>query len=159
MAHPVFTVDPQAGISKKAQVNLLPCRIHHDGNVHPISTYWNPNESQDKTKTAYLRGRKLHGKAVKLPEGYYGSVVEKTQPKKPESREDEMHEDVQVLEEPDDQLEIGAMQGKATFDELTIWNHESLAESSEDPYLRGMEEWISLAEQIHSYPNGKDTNS
>ncbi|KAI1413802.1 ribonuclease H1 small subunit [Hypoxylon sp. FL1857] len=158
MAHPILTVEPQEVSQKKAQVHLLPCRIHHDGNVHPINTYWNPSEGQDQMKTAYLRGRKLHGKAVKLPEGYYGSVVEKSEVKKSEDSK-EMVEDVEIVEDPNDQLEIGAMQGKATFDELMVWNHEALANSSENPYLRGMEEWISFAEQIHSYPSDKASDN
>ncbi|KAL7629735.1 hypothetical protein AAE478_001258 [Parahypoxylon ruwenzoriense] len=155
MAPPVFTVDSQESAQKKTQVHLLPCRIHHDGNVDPIDTYWNPSESQDQIKTAYLRGRKLHGKAVKLPSGYYGSVAEKSKPKKSvQSRREEMAEDVELedLEEP---LETGAMQGKATFDEFLIWGHESTANASEDPYVRSMEEWISFAEQIHSYPSAE----
>lgn len=97
---------------------------------------------------AYLRGRKLHGKAVKLPEGYYGSVVEKSTPKKAEKPREEMIEDLEIVDDPDDQPEIGAMQGQATFEEVMIWGHESLPDSSEDPYLRGMEEWISFAEQV-----------
>ncbi|KAI1801139.1 ribonuclease H1 small subunit [Daldinia bambusicola] len=148
MAHPVFSVDSQESIQKKAQVHLLPCRIHHDGNVNPVETYWSPSENEDKIKTAYLRGRKLQGKAVKLPDGYYGSVVEKSAPKKPEPSQEEMVEDLEVVEDPNDQLEVGAMQGKATFDEFVVWNHETLANSSEDPYLRGMEEWISFAGQV-----------
>lgn len=172
MAHPTFTVKSQETIPKKAQVNLLPCRIHHDGNVNPIDTYWNPQDGQgmmitcpsqvslnfcshymnfpEQTKTAYLRGRKLQGKAVKLPEGYYGSIVEKSEPKKPEksSNDEEMTEVIEIEDDSDDQIETGAMKGKATFDELMVWNHESLANSSEDPYLRGMEEWISFTEQV-----------
>ncbi|KAI0837816.1 ribonuclease H1 small subunit [Hypoxylon sp. FL0890] len=157
MAHPVLAIDSQEAIQKRAQVHLLPCRIHHDGDINPINTYWNPSEGQDQVKTAYLRGRKLHGKAVKLPEGYYGSVVEKSEPKKSEEPK-EMTDNVEILEEPENQLEIGAMQGKATFEELMVWNHEILANSSEDPYLRGMEEWISFAEQIHSYTSDKPSD-
>ncbi|XDG09903.1 hypothetical protein ABKA04_009518 [Annulohypoxylon sp. FPYF3050] len=136
MAHPIFTVESQETIPKKAQVNLLPCRIHHDGDVDPIDTYWNPQDG---------------------PEGYYGTIVEKSEPKKPEksSNDEEMTEVIEIEDDSDDQLETGAMKGKATFDELMVWNHESLANSSEDPYLRGMEEWISFAEQIHSYPSEK----
>ncbi|KAI4867967.1 ribonuclease H1 small subunit [Hypoxylon rubiginosum] len=155
MTHPIFTVESQDSVQKNASVHLLPCRIHHDGKVGPVDAYWNPNEGQDKTRTAYLRGRKLHGKAVKLPEGYYGSVVEKSEPKKPEKTQEEMVEDVEMQDDQDEQPEMGVMQGKATFDELMVWGHESLVDSNEDPYLRGVEEWISFAEQIHSYPSGK----
>ncbi|KAI2640852.1 ribonuclease H1 small subunit [Hypomontagnella submonticulosa] len=150
MSHSIFAVKSQDSVQKKAHVHLLPCRIHHDGNVDPMDSYWDPSEGQaDRTKTAYLRGRKLNGKAVKLPEGYYGSIVEKSEPKKPEdTKQEETVEVIDLEEESDDQLETGTMQGKATFDEVMIWNHESLADSGEDPYLRGMEEWISFAEQV-----------
>ncbi|KAI1078206.1 ribonuclease H1 small subunit [Whalleya microplaca] len=150
MAPSVFTVASEESIEKKAQVHLLPCRIDHDGNVNPIDTYWNPSEGQDQIKTAYLRGRKLHGKPVKLPDGYYGSVVEKSEP---ETKTPRQEEDVELQEESDDQLETGAMQGKAAFEELMIWGHESTGDSSSDPYVRSMEEWIAFAEQIHSYPS------
>lgn len=85
---------------------------------------------------------------MKLPEGYYGSIVEKSEPKKPEKTQEEMTEDVEVQDEQDEQPKVGVMQGKATFDELMIWGHESLTDSNEDPYLRGVEEWISFAEQV-----------
>lgn len=85
---------------------------------------------------------------MKLPDGYYGSIVEKSEPKKAEKLEEDMTEDVELQEESGDQPEIGAIQGKATFDELIIWGHESLVSSSEDPYLRGVDEWISFAEKV-----------
>lgn len=85
---------------------------------------------------------------MKLPEGYHGSVVEKSTPKKPDQSREEMVEDLEIIEDPEDQLEVGVMQGKATFDEFMVWNHETLANSTEDPYLRGMEEWISFAGQV-----------
>ncbi|KAI8632010.1 ribonuclease H2, subunit C [Xylariaceae sp. FL1651] len=151
MAPPLFTVDSDSSKQNKATVNLLPCRIHHDGNVNPSNTFWNPSQAQDGTHMAYLRGRKLHGKVVKLPEGYYGSVVERTDPKPETPSSEERIEDVEVTENSEDRLEVGAMKGKATFDDLMIWGHESTSDSSADPYVRGMEEWIAFAQEIHSY--------
>ncbi|KAI1158374.1 ribonuclease H2, subunit C [Nemania serpens] len=151
MPPPLFTVESAASGEVKTTVNLLPCRIHHDGDVNPSDTFWNPTKTQDSAHTAYLRGRKLHGKAVKLPEGYHGLVVEKTDVKPDTSTKGEsVDEDVEIIESPEDQLEVGAMQGKAAFDELMIWGHESTSDSSVDPYVRGMEEWIAFAEEIHS---------
>ncbi|KAI0863788.1 ribonuclease H2, subunit C [Xylaria cubensis] len=151
MPPPLYTVEAVASEQKRATVNLLPCRIHHDGDVNPSDQFWNPTKSEDNQQTAYLRGRKLHGTAVKLPEGYHGVVVEKTDAK-PETgtRPESADEDVEVIENPEDQLEVGAMKGKAAFDELMIWGHESTSDSSMDPYVRGMEEWIAFAEEIHS---------
>ncbi|KAI0456510.1 ribonuclease H2, subunit C [Xylaria acuta] len=155
MSPPLFTVESGASEQKKATVNLLPCRIHHDGDVNPSDTFWNPTKSEDSSHTAYLRGRKLHGKAVKLPEGYHGVVVEKSDAK-PETvtKQEPADEDVGVIEKPEDQLEVGAMKGKAAFDEMMIWGHESTSDSSTDPYVRGMEEWIAFAEEIHSSGTG-----
>ncbi|KAH9883792.1 ribonuclease H2, subunit C [Xylariomycetidae sp. FL2044] len=152
MSPPVFTVDDQRSTKTKARINLLPCRVHHDGDVSPIDTFWKPSRSQERNEnsTAYLRGRELHGKTVKLPEGYYGSVVERTEPK---VERQELAEDVELEEVPEEPLKVGAMQGKAVFDEMIVWGHESAVDSSADPYVRGMEEWISFAEQIHSYPH------
>ncbi|KAI1183066.1 ribonuclease H2, subunit C [Nemania serpens] len=151
MSPPLFTVESTTASQEKAAVNLLPCRIHHDGDVDPSGTFWTPTGTEDSAQTAYLRGRKLHGKAVKLPEGYHGLVVEKSDVKPDTSRKGEpVDEDIEVIENPEDQLEVGAMKGKAAFDELMIWGHESTGDSSADPYVRGMEEWIAFAEEIHS---------
>ncbi|GAW14480.1 hypothetical protein ANO14919_038830 [Xylariales sp. No.14919] len=168
MPLPLFTVESEASNQEKAKVNLLPCRIHHDGDVTPSNTFWNPSDTQgeepssdkvrsgrligydpDGLQTAYFRGRKLHGKSMKLPEGYHGVVVEKTdaKPQTP-TQQEPSDEDVEIIENPDDQLEVGVMRGKATFDEFTIWGHESTNDSSEDAYVRGMEEWIAFSEEV-----------
>lgn len=95
---------------------------------------------------AYFRGRKLHGKTVKLPQGYYGSVVEKGETIR-EIPQDEEMKDSEVEELPE-AVETAPLHGKAQFDKIVIWGHESIAESSEDPYVRGIEEWVSFAEQV-----------
>ncbi|KAI8946030.1 ribonuclease H2, subunit C [Xylaria longipes] len=149
MSPPLFTLESGDSEQERATVNLLPCRIHHDGDVNTSDPFWNPTKSEDNSNTAYLRGRKLHGRAVKLPKGYYGVVVEKTDAKlETLTKQEPVNEDVEVIENPEDQLEVGAMKSKATFDELMIWGHESMSDSSVDPYVRGMEEWIAFAEEV-----------
>ncbi|KAI0103204.1 ribonuclease H2, subunit C [Nemania sp. FL0031] len=151
MSPPLFTIESSTSGQEKATVNLLPCRIYHDGDVSASDAMWNPTKTQDGSKTAYLRGRKLHGKALKLPDGYRGMVVEQTEAKPDTSSNQELaDEDVQVIENPEDQLKVGAMKGKAAFDELVVWGHESTSDSTVDPYVRGMEEWIAFAGEIHS---------
>ncbi|KAI0200223.1 ribonuclease H2, subunit C [Astrocystis sublimbata] len=167
MSPPLFTVETGVTKQESAAVNLLPCRVHHDGDVNPSGAFWNPSKSEgepfalpnarwdsltkppglDTSHTAYFRGRKLQGKAVKLPDGYYGAVLEKTDAK-PEARPETTDEDIEVMEDPEDQLDVGAMKGKAAFDELMIWGHESTSDSTADPYVRGMEEWIAFAEEV-----------
>jgi hypothetical protein len=48
MPQPILTVSSATSQSKKAQVNLLPCRVHHDGSINSIETYWNPTEDGGK---------------------------------------------------------------------------------------------------------------
>lgn len=166
MAQPILTVSSGTFDKKKAQVNLLPCRIHHDGDIDSTEPYWNPVPGKgeyflhitppeslslkcrlDGLMTAYVRGRKLHGKTVKLPEGYYGSVVEKGDAKTEHPSPDEMQNDTEVEELPE-AIEVAPLNSKATFDDFIIWGHESIADSGADPYLRSMEEWVSFSEQV-----------
>ncbi|OHE94047.1 ribonuclease H1/H2 small subunit [Colletotrichum orchidophilum] len=131
--------------TNKATVNLLPCRIHHDGPVGDASTFWNPTKSQDGETVAYFRGRKLHGTTVKLPEQYRGVVMERSD--KVETRQLEGESE----EAEGDLVELGIMDVKAGFDEMAIWGHESSAEAASDPYVRSIEEWLDVAGSIHSY--------
>ncbi|KAI1261073.1 ribonuclease H2, subunit C [Xylariaceae sp. FL1019] len=159
MPPPLFTVDSNESNEKpNAAVNLLPCRIQYDGDVKSSDTFWNPSPGPSGENVAYLRGRKLHGKCVKLPQGYCGSVVQKTDPK-PEPSNEETNEDVSIVEDPEDQLEIGAMEGRAGFEEIIVWGHESTTESTTDPYIRGIEEWIAFTEEIHSYDTESNSKS
>ncbi|KAF3014772.1 hypothetical protein E8E14_010736 [Neopestalotiopsis sp. 37M] len=152
MPQPILTVSSATSQSKKAQVNLLPCRVHHDGSINSIETYWNPTENGDNLKTAYIRGRKLHGKTVQLPAGYYGSVVEKGETKREQPEPSDAMDEVEELADP---IEIAPLNSKADFDDLVIWGHESTADSATDPYLRSMEEWVSFSEKLHSYSDSK----
>jgi hypothetical protein len=40
------------------------------------------------------------------------------------------------------------MQITAEFDEMVVWGHESVADASSDPYVRSMEEWLQVANQV-----------
>ena len=175
----MFTLPSESQGQKKSQVHLLPCRIHHDGEVGPVESYWNPIEGEGETtlyfaipqthhlnnafgqqhltgrtggqKTAYFRGRKLHGKTMKLPAGYHGAVVEKGEPKPVDADAINGDGDAEIPEEDrEEPLEVGALSGKTSFDEIVVWGHEAVADSSDDPYVRGVEEWISFAEQVSS---------
>jgi ribonuclease H2 subunit C len=67
-------------------------------------------------------------------------ILPKPQPKQlfedgDEDGEDNYHETKVVDEE-------------AYFEEVMVWGHEALPEEGADPYVRGMEEWISFAETV-----------
>ncbi|KAM7193167.1 putative dna replication licensing factor mcm6 protein [Naviculisporaceae sp. PSN 640] len=128
--------------------HLLPCRIHHDGSVEPVQSFWDPRVDEDGKNTAYFRGRKLDGKSVKLPEGYRGIIAASaTEAAVPPRRPEEAEEEVIDLER-EGQPETGKLQVQAEFDEMIIWGHEATADVSADPYVRGMEEWLALADQV-----------
>lgn len=95
---------------------------------------------------AYFRGRKLHGKALRVPEGYRGVVVDKTDPPKPQPPRPDETEVVDL--DAEDEMPLGALDTKAEFDEVVIWGHESMADTSSDPYVRGVEEWMKVAEKV-----------
>ena len=97
----------------------------------------------DGTRVSYFRGRKLHGKAMKLPDGYRGVVVEKQAPT-PAAEEEVINVD---QDEAEEHVPLGSLEAKAEFDELVVWGHESVADAASDPYVR-IEEWTALAEQV-----------
>ncbi|KAF9881619.1 ribonuclease h2 subunit c [Colletotrichum karsti] len=155
MSQPILSIQSNDSTkTSKAVANLLPCRIHHDGSVGEInSSFWNPTKTDDGKNVAYFRGRKLHGTTVKLPEQYKGVVMEKSD--KVENRRHEVDEEVEQEEE---RVDVGAMDIKTEFDEMVVWGHEASAEAGSDPYVRSIEEWLSIAEQIHSYPSPETKN-
>ncbi|KAK4449983.1 ribonuclease H2, subunit C [Podospora aff. communis PSN243] len=154
MEKPILSLT--SGDPPKSTPNLLPCRINHNGSIEPVDpSFWDPQAGDDGAKTVYFRGRKLHGKTVKLPDGYRG-VVASAAPKAEEKQS--TFGDVEVVDLVDDEQSRtpqGTMNVQAEFDEMVVWGHESTADSSGDPYVRGMEEWLTLAEQIHTYPAPK----
>ncbi|CAN8102533.1 unnamed protein product [Discula destructiva] len=149
MEQPMLSVQTSRSPAK-VRPNLLPCRIHHDGCVGSTSTYWTPSVDLDGKKISHFRGRELHGKALKVPEGYRGVLVEKKDAPKPEARRQDQLEEVIDLE-AEEELPLGALETQGEFDEMVIWGHESVAEAASDPYARGMDEWMQLSAQIHSY--------
>ena len=59
---------------------------------------------------------------------------------------DEMEEE----EEEDMPEGIKVAEVSKTFDGFVVWGHESLPDSINDPHVKGIEEWISLAEKVRA---------
>lgn len=140
-----------SGKPAKATAHLLPCRIHHDGPVEPAESFWDPNAGENDTTTAYFRGRKLHGKTVALPEGYRGVAAVTSSAEEQQSRRPEDDVDVDVID-VDVQMPQGTLHVQAEFDDLVVWGHDATADAAADPYVRGVEEWLQLAEQVCPAP-------
>ncbi|KAF2861809.1 ribonuclease H1 small subunit [Piedraia hortae CBS 480.64] len=114
------------------KVNLLPCSIKHDGPIQVPERLWSPCTGTDGDKTVYFRGRQLRGQSVKLPEGYEGAVLEKTDQAAPDCGEED----------------IKKMEIKGTFGEFVVWAHDALP-SKEDSHVKAVEEWMGFAAAIH----------
>ncbi|KAI7003017.1 hypothetical protein KC355_g9451 [Hortaea werneckii] len=154
--------------SKPLHPNILPCTIHHSGPIKVSKRYWSPmtttttsssstttpHDHGSKIQTAHFRGRKLQGRKIRLPEGYIGQILQKTDDEK-EVKQQKGHE--ATAENSEEAGEDGNMQPsatpvrmletKGTFDALTIWGHEHAPLGEEDDeFARGIGEWIGFAE-------------
>jgi hypothetical protein len=103
--------------------------------------------SPDNKTISYFRGRKLHGKQLKVPNGYRGVVVSSTDRILPKGQSLVTVEDNQDAEEVP---EVKVMEEQSQFDNIIVWGHEALPEDTADSYVRGMEEWIAFATEVCS---------
>lgn len=82
-----------------------------------------------------------------------GAVLEKTSevvvPVKPSlplsPREEEEEEDFGE-DEPEEEVKV--MQELASFDHITVWGHEVVPGDADNPYLKGIEEWMAFAKAV-----------
>lgn len=135
-------------ISKKASadhciINILPCRLHHDGPTKVTKRHWTPHAKADNTRVVHFRGRLLKGRSIKIPKEYQGLVLKGTQktivepaPMVEDDEEPELPEPIKIVE------------GVSSFDEMIVWGHDRDL-TSEDDFVKGVEEWISFAAAIH----------
>ncbi|KAJ5195267.1 Ribonuclease H2 subunit C [Penicillium cinerascens] len=145
---PKYVTQSEKDCTPRLTPNILPCRIHHDGPIDSTDRFWTPEtDARDNNQSSYFRGRKLRGRRVTIPEGYTGIVATLTdrvsqQPVKNASAEDEVTE----LEEP-----VNILETQGTFDDMIVWGHEILP-AADDPYVKGVEEWVRFAETMHGTP-------
>ncbi|KAM0274273.1 hypothetical protein ACHAQH_008007 [Verticillium albo-atrum] len=148
MSSAILNIQPEKAAPPKAVANLLPCRIQHNGPVDSVQSFWNPSTAKDGKQISFFRGRELHGKSVKLPSGYRGVVVEKHSKTVEAPRPDAPPQEEEAEE---DSIERDTLRVMAEFDEMIVWGAESMADAATDPHVRGMEEWLQVAESIHQY--------
>ncbi|OJJ30653.1 hypothetical protein ASPWEDRAFT_32816 [Aspergillus wentii DTO 134E9] len=130
--------------------NILPCRIHYDGPVESLERHWTPksDEKDGDVHTSHFRGRRLRGRRVAIPEGYKGIIATPTECLLPSSQKNnDLSTDDVVEVEPEEPVKI--LEQQASFDDFVVWGHE-VAPAADDRFVKGVEEWIKLAEAIHS---------
>ncbi|XP_074567961.1 uncharacterized protein C12B10.15c isoform X1 [Curcuma longa] len=116
------------------RVHLLPCSIKQDGPC-PVSHYFKPRKTDAMVddlcvEEAFLRGRKLEGITIPLPQGYRGYVLDK----KRSGNE-------KCLETPGGGF--GRWVSRAEFTSLTYWNHDNIP--SLDDLLPRCFHWFPVA--------------
>jgi ribonuclease H2 subunit C len=55
----------------------------------------------------------------------------------------EEDDDDEITQEP-----VKTLEEQGSFDEIVVWDHEVTPDESSDAYAKGIEEWISFAEQV-----------
>ncbi len=82
-----------------------------------------------------------------LPAGYRGLVATTTTAASGATTEQDPDAPAVIdLEEPE--LPQGSLQAQAEFDQMVVWGHEASVDPAADPYLRGVEEWLGVAEKV-----------
>lgn len=79
---------------------------------------------------------------MKVSKGYRGVVLSTTGRILPKSKP------VGEVEEGEEEADVKVMEEQSEFDHIMLWGHEALPDEVVDPYVRGMEEWIALAELV-----------
>ncbi|KAL2524468.1 Ribonuclease H2 [Abeliophyllum distichum] len=126
------------------KVHQLPCCIKYDGPTS-VSDYFKPKSSGMEVdgltlEETYFRGRKLHGTAVPLPDGYSGFILGKKSSEKKTNTETS-----------------DCWEANAKFQNVTVWNHDSLP-SNDDAFLRTFH-WFAVAKALHQPVNVEDLES
>jgi ribonuclease H2 subunit C len=58
-------------------------------------------------------------------------------------------------EEERERQKVGVLEGCAAFDELVVWGHDAVP-AADDPFVKGVAEWIAFADAIHARPQTQD---
>jgi ribonuclease H2 subunit C len=60
-----------------------------------------------------------------------------------------LDDDIEIEDEEDEPLEpVKVLDELSSFDEIVVWGHDQLPDL-DDPFVRGVEEWIAFAEALH----------
>lgn len=129
--------------SDKSVLNVLPCRIDHDGPAKVTKRYWTTRIEADGTKTSDFRGRRLRGRVVKVPRGYRGRVLKATEKAVVEPTLN-MDED----EESNPITPVKIADEVSTFEEMVVWGHDQVP-ATDDSFVISVEEWTAFADAIH----------
>lgn len=76
-------------------------------------------------------------------------TTEKLLPQTQKSNAPLPNDDTEGDDEDEDQpAEVKVAEEVASFDEVMVWGHDVLPDESDDPYTKGVAEWIAFAEAV-----------
>ena len=79
-----------------------------------------------------------------------GVVVEKSERLLPRATKESvpLQDDEDDDAEEDVPEEVKVLPQIASFDRFTVWAHEAAPATAEDPYVKGVEEWMAFAQAV-----------
>ena len=76
-----------------------------------------------------------------------GVVLQKTNNTLPAASDAPSARQAEDDEETEHEL-VNMLEEQATFDSIVVWDHEVVPDESNDPYVKGLVEWMAIAEQV-----------
>ncbi|KIV99223.1 uncharacterized protein PV09_09087 [Verruconis gallopava] len=146
----MLAIQRKEGNVTGVKVHLLPCKINYSGPTEVERRYWEPKQTENGGYKAYFRGRELSGNSLKVPQHYQGSVLRITNDLMPRSKSSPVEGDVEDEDADEETEETKIAEELGVFDEVMVWNHDMPWSAAEDPYAKGIEEWISFASAMHT---------
>ena len=83
-----------------------------------------------------------------MPEGYTGAIVQMPDKEAEEESIKKAFRDEDREEGGEDTVVETEAVRAAEFGEFMVWDHGQLPDGSSDPYMKGIQEWISFAETV-----------
>ncbi|KAK9374275.1 ribonuclease H2, subunit C [Lipomyces chichibuensis] len=99
---------------------------------------------------AYFRGRKLVGQKLVLPEGYKGFLLPIAPSPSGISQQTRsyFYSEDDDEEEDEEQEQEHMWKSEAEFKELFVWNHDVVPDGTSNPWIAGINEWISFTNLV-----------
>ncbi|ODQ66988.1 hypothetical protein NADFUDRAFT_77037 [Nadsonia fulvescens var. elongata DSM 6958] len=156
-AHEFFTIEK--GIQPNEGIATCPSQMGLVENKNQCN-----KSDQSLVDITYLRGRKLLARHLSLSDRYTGIIFRDTgalvQPVGDIHDDNHKYEYDDYVEQPEDHAfnsssapceePIITWSASHTFQQVTIWGHESQPNETNDPWIVGIEEWTSLSAAIHA---------
>jgi len=81
-------------------------------------------------------------------DAYVGHVFRPTDPTAQFNRPIYGHEENDERDEEEDEIEKVKWESNEKFDSLAMWEHHTLPDKKQDHWIRGIEEWIQMADVV-----------